>query len=159
MAQITFFEENNASNSSCDIFADEYLELHPSENGTTHVVEEITLVKSNKGYMLITKLFKVFCWKNSSVAKLLVEALAIYVEQKYGYAVVVVLDKTAQNKYRLGIDGEMQTTWYGSGKKYSTMLDIPICDPLTSNPFLLAPQSPQPPTSRARTKASKEQDD
>lgn len=140
---IQFFDEP-VSTSSDIPFAREFLDSNPQLNGSEHLVNEIVLVRSNKGYLCKTDKFVCWIWKRESTATLLVQALAVYVRDMYGYSIIAVLDRTKSNGFKLGVNPDLPCMWYGSEKKYTTAEDIPSFNPMQENPFLIshAPLTP-----------------
>lgn len=141
---IQFFDENPSISGDLE-FAAEYLKSHPKDVGKAFPITEITLAKSGKGYMAKTDMFLCWLWKREQTTTLLLAALQTYTEQRYGYAIVAVLDKGNKSGYRLGVDADLPCMWYGSGKKYTNTPDTPTLETKDGNPFLILP-APCPPT-------------
>lgn len=135
---ISFLDEQESSSGSLE-FASDYLETNPKADKKFFDVTEIYLVKSGKGYMIKTENFACFLWKNSKVAKQLIEALKYYVQKGKGFQIVCQLDKKAKEKYRLGSDNEKPVIWYEVGGKYTTSEDgdPQLSQPQSENPFLI----------------------
>lgn len=140
---IQFFDEQSTGSSDL-LFAKDYLGNNPSHNGQSYPINEVSLVRSNKGYLCKTDNFVCWIWKRETTATLLLQALEVYVRDGYGYTIVAVLDDKSSNGFRLGVDGDKPCMWYGSTKKYTVTPDIPIFDPQKGNPFLIshAPLTP-----------------
>lgn len=122
-------------------FSEDYLANNPGDTGKSFLVKEVILARSNKGYMCNTDRFTCWLHKRSNVATRLVEALEVYVRDKYGYAIVAILDEKTDKGFRLGVDPDQPCMWYGSGKKFTVKQDIPSFDTEDVNPFLL-PNAP-----------------
>lgn len=103
----------------------------------TFQVTEIVAVKSGKGYLLKTSHFQVFIWKNSTVAKFLVEALLHWVKEGNGKALYVQCINSKNECFRIASSKGEECIWYSNGKKYSIspLLDIPE-ESETVNPFM-----------------------
>lgn len=135
---LRFFEANEEAFGSLD-FAKDYLEKYPKENGKSFRIEEISLVRSGKGYLCRTDSFICWLWKRNNLTTQLLAALQVYVEGRYGYSLYAVLSKTDEKGVRYAIDPESPCMWFGTPKKYTVDPDIPILDVLTGNPFLIQP--------------------
>lgn len=149
---IQFFEAGSANPGEL-LFAGDYLQQYPKENGKKFVVREVVLAQSGKGYMLYTEACIGWLYKRNPIALLLTQALEVYVRDRYGYAIILVLDNSAKDKIKLGVDPEIPTTWFGTGKKYTVTPDIPTFDVETGNPFLI-PHAPSTPTTQEDTNSS-----
>lgn len=117
---IKFFDDE-PTGSGLLPFAKEYLEENPKENKKEFLIEEIWRVQSDKGYMVRTDKFLSFLFKNQKTTKQILEALKYYCEKQDGYALVCVLDKSAKNSVKIGVDFDKPTSWFTSGnERYST---------------------------------------
>lgn len=141
---IQFFDDSPASPRYLP-FSENYVADNPGDIGKSFLVREVILARSNKGYMCNTDKFTCWLHKRSNVATRLVEALEVYVRDRYGYAIVAILDNNADKGFRLGVDPDQPCMWYGSGKKFTVKQDIPSFDTEDVNPFLLpnAPFTPE----------------
>lgn len=135
---IQFFEDSSSTSGELE-FANDYLKKFPKDNGKAFPVKEIILARSGKGYLASTDSFLCWLWKREKTTALLLEALQAYVDQRYGYTIVAVLDKGDKNGFKLGVDSELPCMWYGSAKKYSVEVDIPTLETQGGNPFLIQP--------------------
>lgn len=132
---IQFFNTESGTAGECP-FINEYLEKNKVKGNPIFDVDDVTLATSGKGYMLRTQAFQVWLWKNSSVAKQLVEALDIWVAKGIGYNLIIQIDSKAKDGYLIGTDKDKQVTWFNVGKKYSTS-ELSVSTPTgDGNPFL-----------------------
>lgn len=138
---ITFFEE--AKSIQLD-FASEYLKSHPKEHGKSYEVKEVRLTNAGSGYMIYSDVCTGFFYKKETILQQLLEALQVYVEGQDGYAVFMVLDKTAKKGFSLGVDMTEKRNWFGSGKKFTQVEEIGFgSETKSSNPFLKDLTSPK----------------
>lgn len=132
---LRFFEESISTGSLP--FVSEYLEKYPKTNGTILKVLSFTLVSSGKGYLIETDVCQGFMWKNSGLAKQVLEALSYYVQEQTGYQFYLKLDKDNKNKFSLAIEPEELVTWFGTEKKYGLQQSSSDLVVEQSNPYLL----------------------
>jgi hypothetical protein len=93
-------------------FVKEYLELNPKQNGKQFTITEVVKVKSGKGYILNTAKFAVWIWSNSTVTKKLMAVLHGMIEDNARHMpLVVVLDKSTSEHFKLAFDDEKPCTW------------------------------------------------
>lgn len=135
---LKFFDDDAQSSGNGQLsFLPDWLEENPKNKTTTFLVTEIKRVQSGKGYMVITDKFAVFLWKNSKIAKFLVDALAHWVEYPdTGYELYVVLKKPDKPDYQLASDTERPTTWFTSKNGFTTVEPDASSVGENQNPFL-----------------------
>lgn len=134
---ISFFEDLQQSSGSID-FAIDYLKNNPKMNGTSHQIISVKLVTSGKGYLFSTDQFICWMWRKDKTAIKILEALDFYVENRYGYALMAVLDKSQKDGFRIGVDSDKPCTYWGKEGRYGLTTDT-LCSSaqVSENPFLL----------------------
>lgn len=137
-----FFEEDTNSSPGEKLFATEYLAKNKKELGKHFTIQEITLAKSNKGYMLHTDYFVCWLWKNSKLTKMLLEALREYVETGKGYYLFVELTNANKDCFSIGMDSEISSKWYDMGNDCYSSTPRSTSSTESENPFLPHALSP-----------------
>lgn len=135
---ISFFESNEDNGTGELLFLNDWLIENPKNKIQTFEVVEFKAVKSGKGFLGVTNQFQVFIWKNSKLAKMLVEALNVWinVEPDTGYKVILMLDSKSKDGYRLGVDKDIKVTWFHMGNGFTTMEQSAYSKETDLNPFL-----------------------
>lgn len=104
------------------IFLEDWITKNPKNKTKNFVVTKVSKVRSGKGYLLHTEAFCVFIFKNSRLAKDLVEALQVYVSSpEGGYSLVIHLPKPTDKGYMIAADKDDRVTWYEAGNEYTTL--------------------------------------
>lgn len=118
---LTFLDDSESrSNSGQKEFLNDWIKANPKNKNTQHLVSEVRLVSSNKGYLLETDNFLAFIWKNAKVTKQLIEALEHWVTTPdTGYALYLIQDKPNSPNFKLATDKEEPFTWYAKKNGYS----------------------------------------
>ena len=134
---LQYFSEESSNSGSLE-FLNDWLKKNPKNKIKTHNVVELIAVKSGKGFLCTTELFQVFIWKNSRTASYLVEALDSWINKtpSKGSLLVVVLEPSHKDGYKLAVDKEIPITWFQSGKGYTTLEGSVVSEDLDQNPFL-----------------------
>lgn len=137
---LTFLDDGSSkSNSGQKEFLNDWLKSNPKNKQTQHLVSEVRLVASNKGYLIETDNFLAFIWKNAKVTKQLIEALEYWVgTPETGYALYLVQEKPNSPNFKLATDKELPFTWYSKKNGYSTIKDDLDLDTegMDGNPFI-----------------------
>lgn len=134
---LKFFEESNPTAGTLP-FLDEYIKKAKNLKTDTFEVNEISRVKSDKGYLIKTDKFIAFLWKNAKVTQQLIEALDFYINSGTGYAVVVYLPDTKKADFKMAVDFDKEVTWFTAKNGYTTTQEessSQAIDP-DKNPFL-----------------------
>ena len=117
---LKFFDEPSSSSGQLP-FLDDYVKSNQNNKQKQFSVCEIRRVKSDKGYLVLTNKFSCFIWKNSAIAKQIVEALDHYVKTAKGFDLVVFLPDPKKADFRLAADFDAPTTWFASKNGYTTL--------------------------------------
>lgn len=139
MALVFLNDDSDNVTSGQKLFLNDWIEQNPKNKKTQHLVSEVKLVQSNKGYLIETDYFLAFIWKNAKVTKQLIEALEHWVNTPdTGYALYLIQDKPTSSSFKLATDKEEPFTWYAKKNGYSTIqgdsnLDTTETD---GNPFI-----------------------
>lgn len=134
---LKFFDDLNPQSSQLP-FLDEFIKKEKNLKTDTFPIQEITRVKSDKGFMVKTEKFMVFIWKNQKITQQLIEALDLWINGTVGYELVVFLPNTKKTDFKLGVDFEKEVTWFTSKNGYTTIqedVSYQDIDP-DKNPFL-----------------------
>lgn len=137
---LTFLDDGKSnSGSGQKEFLNDWLKSNPKNKQIQHLVSEVRLVNSNKGYLIETDNFLAFIWKNAKVTSQLIEALEYWVSTPdTGYALYLVQDKPNSPNFKLATDKEEPFTWYSKKNGYSTIgedLDSDTAG-MDGNPFI-----------------------
>lgn len=98
-------------------FYDDWRKKQNFKENKYYVVTDIRLVKSNKGYMVQTTDFAVFLWSNSSLCKMIIEALKAYISRpEEGYELIIVVDKDKAKEYKIAANKEKKVSYFYSKK-------------------------------------------
>lgn len=135
---LTFFESQEDNGTGELLFLNDWLKENPKTKEKIFEVTEFKAVKSGKGFMGITNSFQVFIWKNSKIAKMLVEAMNVWIniEPDTGYKVVIALEPKSKEGYKLGVDKDHKVTWFQMGNGYTTLELNAYSEESDLNPFL-----------------------
>lgn len=133
---IEFFNtESTATNPQ--LFFNEWIKEQKGKvEGKAYEVKEIKRAKSGKGYMLATDHFNCWIWSNSTLAKHLLEALEVWVNKGIGYKLIVEIHKNSKDGYLIGVDKDVNYTWFQASGKYSTSEGVLSTDGESGNPYL-----------------------
>lgn len=141
MALVFFQAESNSRP-----FLDEYIENNPRCEGQEHEIICIRANQKGNGYIIETKAFITFRFKNDATMKLLMEAMDLWIEQEHGSKLVLVIALKEKGYHLLGADHEVARHWYFDPRKKSWSQEREDFGGTTantkSNPFL--PPSHQP---------------
>lgn len=135
---LTFFEAKEDNGNGELLFLNEWLEQNPKPKNKEFAVIECKASKSKKGFMLITSDFQVWLWKKQKLTQQLLEAFDVWVnkEPDSGFKLVVVIDLSAKDKYRVAVDKEVKVTWFAMGNGYTTLDGNAYSEETDLNPFL-----------------------
>lgn len=118
---LKFFDNEDSTSSGSLEFLNDWLVENPKNKKTEFLISEVKRVQSNKGFTVSTTDFNVFLWKNSKIAKMLLEALDHYINQsKFGYELYVVLKKPTKPEFQIAANDESKITWFVSKNGYTT---------------------------------------
>lgn len=120
---LTFLNDDSENVSSGEkLFLNDWTKENPKNKKVQHLVTEVRLVQSNKGYLIETDYFLAFIWKNAKVTKQLIEALEHWVNNPdTGYALYLIQDKPTSSNFKLATDKEEPFTWYAKKNGFSTI--------------------------------------
>ena len=135
---LTFFESNEDNGTGELLFLNDWLKENPKNKDKQFILWELKAVKSGKGFIGVTNSFQIFFWKNSKLAKMLVEAMNVWInlEPDTGYELVVVLDPKSKDGYRIAADKDKKVTWFQMGNGYTTSEGNAFSEETDLNPFL-----------------------
>lgn len=137
---LTFLNDSSQNTSSGQkVFLNDWIKENPKNKKTQHLVSEVKLVQSGKGYLLETDYFLAFIWKNAKVTKQLIEALEHWVDTPdTGYALYLIQDKPCSPNFKLATDKEEPFTWYRKKNGFSVLGEDLSLDTTeqVGNPFL-----------------------
>ncbi len=135
---LEFFSDNEETGTGSLEFLNDWLKENPKNKEKTFPIKEFKAVKSGKGFLCITDKFQTFIWKNSKVAKFLIQAMDVWInlEPDSGYFLAVVLDPKQKDGYRIAVDKEIKVTWFQLGKGYTTQEENAFSEETDLNPFL-----------------------
>lgn len=119
---LKFFESEESSTTGSLEFLNDWLIENPKNKKKEFLIVECKRAKSNKGFIVSTTDFNVFLWKNSKIAKMLMEAFDHYVNKsKYGYELYVVLKNPTKAEFQIAADEETKITWFTMGNGFTTI--------------------------------------
>lgn len=117
---LKFFDEASPSSGQLP-FLDDFVKDNQNSKVKQYSVCEIKRVRSDKGFLVSTNKFSCFVWKNSALAKQLIQALEHYVETAKGYDLVVYLPNPKKADFKLAADFDSPTTWFASKNGFTTL--------------------------------------
>lgn len=122
-------EEDNGQSSEPKLFLNEFLEENQVKFPFVSEIRKVWLSKKGTGYCIETEHFIEFLWKKDKRTKMLIEALAHFINEGQGNLLALCLQesdvqrKTEASKPKVTIiaNKKEKIIWYGSddGKKYS----------------------------------------
>lgn len=139
---VVLFQADETEN----LFLDEYLENNPSAHGKEFEILSIRANKKGSGWIIETKAFITFRFKNDSVMKQLMEAFDVWLERGNGQKLILQVDKNAKGLHHIGADFEFTRIWrYDERKKCYQQTDSVsgfTKDGSVQNPFLQCSSPP-----------------
>jgi len=136
---LKFISPENQSNTDDLPWVNEYIQSYGDVGDAFPV---ISIISGAKGYLVLTGTFKGFLFKDSSIAKFLIEALEVWIARP-GHNHTLFAVANGQGKLDLAIDDESDlSTWVKDKKGWEQKIKKTASsqsEAVTSNPFLTTP--------------------